>query len=293
MMMLYPYLTIGLLAAAALAAALVFSQGEGKLGAFFHPGNETVWSQGRSWGQLLARYGEGGLLTAALCLLAFALSRPQKVRNEARGLGSGIDIMMAVDTSLSMSALDFSPESRLDAAKETASQFIEGRTQDRIGAIVFGGAPQLACPLTSDYTALLGEIKDFYPGMTHTDGTAIGDAIVSAVNHIKDGSAKSKIIVLLTDGRSNTGVIDPITAAKIAQTYGIKIYTIGTAKRGQSMMPIDDPSRGRVMVPIDDDLDDDLLTQVAEMTGGQYFRVTNLKASATSTRPLTGSKNPK
>jgi Ca-activated chloride channel family protein len=185
--------------------------------------------------------------------------------------------MLAMDTSTSMSALDFAPLSRIDAAKDTARRFVEGRAQDRIGVIVFGGAPQLASPLTADYDAVYQVLDGLTPGMTQTDGTAIGDGIISAVNHLKDSDAKSKIIIMLTDGRSNTGLIDPITAAKTAASLGIKVYTIGCGKRGQSVMPVDDPVQGRVMVTIDDDLDEDLLDQIARMTDARYFRATSLK----------------
>ena len=182
--------------------------------------------------------------------------------------------MLAIDSSLSMSSIDIKPN-RIEAAKEAAINFVLGRVQDRIGLVTFGGAPELLCPLTLDYNALVSQIKTLYPGITESNGTAIGDGIVSAINHLKQSRAKTKIIILLTDGRSNTGTVDPITAARAAASLGVKIYTIGTARHGPTLMPVRDPSGGQVMVRIDDDIDDALLTQIAQMTNGRYFRVTN------------------
>jgi len=185
--------------------------------------------------------------------------------------------MLAMDTSLSMAALDFKPGNRLDAAKETARRFVLGRAQDRMGLVVFGGATQLACPLTADSEALLSQLEGLEPGMTKTDGTALGDGIVSAVNHLKASDAKSRIAILLTDGRHNAGTIDPLTAARAALSFGIRVYTIGAAKKGTSLLPVDDPLRGRVLVPLEEDLDEELLSEIARITGGSYFRATNLR----------------
>jgi Ca-activated chloride channel family protein len=221
------------------------------------------------------RWGAMVLQGLALTLAVLALARPQALKSRSGAEGQGIDIMLAMDTSLSMSATDLAPN-RLGAAQETAGRFVRGRAEDRIGLVNFGGAPQLLCPLTLDYGALISQIDSLTPGMTNTDGTAIGDGLVSALNHLKNSQAKSRIIILLTDGRSNTGIVDPITAAKTAASLGVKIYTIGSAKRGSALMPVDDPMRGRVMVQIDDDLDEDLLNQIAETTGGRYFRATSV-----------------
>ena len=259
------------------ATAWLLRRLDARLASLIFPAEPQLWSKPASPAARLARFGPPALTTAALLLLVTGLARPQKVTSRLQGLGQGIDIMMALDTSTSMSAIDFNPLNRLDAAIDTSRRFIAGRVQDRIGMIVFGGAPQLAAPLTLDYDALSAELGTLTPGMTHVDGTAIGDGIISAANHLKDGAAKSRIIILLTDGRSNTGLIDPITAAKTAASLGIKIYTIGCAKRGQALMPVDDPLRGRMMVPIDDDLDEDLLTELARTTDGRYFRATSLQ----------------
>jgi Ca-activated chloride channel family protein len=226
---------------------------------------------------LVARAAPYVLRAAALALCAAALARPQAVRRHAAGLTEGIDIVQVLDTSTSMRALDFAPSDRMAAAKETAKRFVAGRVADRIGLVVFGGAAVLACPLTLDYEALQDTITDLEPGMTGVEGTAIGDGIATGVHHLRSGRAPSKVLILLTDGRSNTGLIDPLTAAKAAASYAIKVYTIGTAKRGESLVPVDDPMRGRVMISINDDLDEPLLTQVAEATGGKFFRATNLR----------------
>lgn len=224
--------------------------------------------------QKAARWLPWSLQTAALLLLCLALARPQKAASLAPGLGLGIDIMLAIDTSLSMQAVDFDP-SRLEAAKLTAKKFVAGRVQDRIGLVAFGGGTMLACPLTLDLGALSGRIDELQAGMAGREGTALGEGIVSAVNHLKDSQAKSRVIVLLTDGRGNVGV-DALTGAKTAQAFGIKIYAIGTAKKGEALMPVDDPVLGRQMAAIADDLDEETLAEVARLTGGEYFRAENL-----------------
>ena len=231
---------------------------------------------GELWRSKLARWLPMALRVAALLLLCAGLSRPQKVTRQGRGSGQGIDIMLAVDTSLSMNALDFDPFNRLDAAKDTSLRFVQGRVEDRMGLIVFGGAPELACPLTLDADALAGRIQALTPGMTGVDGTALGEGIVSALNHLKAGKALTRIIILLTDGRGNVG-LDAVTAAKAAAAMGVKIYAIGTAKRGESVMPVNDPRFGRVMVRVEEDLDEDTLLEVARVTGCKYWRATNLK----------------
>jgi Ca-activated chloride channel family protein len=196
------------------------------------------------------------------------------VRALPGGDGRGVDIVLAVDTSLSMSATDFKPD-RLAVAQDIARRFIRGRVSDRIGLVTFGGAPLLACPPTVDYDALIGRLDGLTPGMTKSGGTALGDGLVSAVTRLKDCTAKSKAVILLTDGRSNTGIVDPVTAAKTAAALGVKVYAVGTAGRGPALMPVDDPGVGRTMVRIDDDLDEELLARIAALTGGKSFRAEN------------------
>jgi Ca-activated chloride channel family protein len=215
-----------------------------------------------------------GVKSAALLLCVLALARPQSVLRGDDGSSQGIDIMLVLDTSTSMRAIDFDPLDRIGAAKETAKRFIAGRVHDRIGILVFGGAPVMTCPLTTDYGALLDFLNGVQAGMTDTDGTAIGDAIAAAADHFRSSKAKSKVMVMLTDGANNAGIIDPLTAAKLAASFGIKIYTVGCAKRGQSLVPVD-TQFGRQLVRIPDELNEESLTEIAQATGGEYFRATN------------------
>ncbi|MBI5595355.1 MAG: VWA domain-containing protein [Elusimicrobia bacterium] len=218
------------------------------------------------------------LLKAAVLLLCVAaLARPQKVRRELAGMAEGIDIILVLDTSESMRALDFDPFDRITAAKNAARDFISRRTTDRIGLVVFGGEPLLACPPTLDYDALLAFLDDIAPGMTQSRGTAVGDGLAAAAAHLKDSTAKSRVAVLLTDGANNAGIVDPLTAATAAKSLGIKVYAIGTARRGEAMVPVDHPVFGRQLVPIQDELDEDSLTRIAAETGGRYFRAENAK----------------
>lgn len=209
----------------------------------------------------------------ALILVCIALARPQKVEKTEVPPTEGIDIMLVLDTSYSMASLDFSPN-RMEAAKSAAADFVRKRKNDRIGLTVFGGAVLLSCPLTLDYNSVLEGISAARLNMTYADGTAIGDAIVASVNHLKDSKAKSKVMVLLTDGRSNVGIINDMSlAAKTAKTFGIKIYTIGTAGKGKSKIPTGDPIMP--IAYIDDDLDEPTLQVIASITGGEFYRAKN------------------
>jgi len=266
--LLHPWLLLLVIPAlAAGAAALLLSAGA-KLSL---PSGERLRARAPSLRARAARAAPPVLLALALCLIAAALARPQKTVKFAGGAGEGIDIMLSIDSSLSMKAVDFKP-TRVDAAKATARRFVLGRAQDRIGLTTFGGAPLLLCPPTLDYDALLGRLDELDAGMTRADGTALGDGLASAVARLKDSNAKSKVIILLSDGRANTGVVDPLTAAKAAASYGIKVYAIGVASKGESSMTIDDPRYGRVTVPVTDDLDEELLSEIARLTDGKAYR---------------------
>ena len=268
MRLLHPWLLLLVIPAlAAGAAALLLSAGA-KLSL---PSGERLRARAPSLRARAARAAPPVLLALALCLIAAALARPQKTVKFAGGAGEGIDIMLSIDSSLSMKAVDFKP-TRVDAAKATARRFVLGRAQDRIGLTTFGGAPLLLCPPTLDYDALLGRLDELDAGMTRADGTALGDGLASAVARLKDSNAKSKVIILLSDGRANTGVVDPLTAAKAAASYGIKVYAIGVASKGESSMTIDDPRYGRVTVPVTDDLDEELLSEIARLTDGKAYR---------------------
>ncbi len=211
------------------------------------------------------------LRMVAIFIFILALARPQAGQKEEEIITEGIDIMLALDISGSMKAEDFAPQNRIDAAKDTLREFIKARRNDRIGLIVFSRYSFTQCPLTLDYAALLELLDKVNIGMIE-DGTAIGTAITNAVNRLRDSKAKTKVIILLTDGVNNAGKIDPLTASKAAKALGIKIYTIGVGKPGGAMYPIDDPMFGRRYVHMDTEIDEALLKKIADETGGLYFR---------------------
>jgi Ca-activated chloride channel homolog len=213
-----------------------------------------------------------GLRMMAIALFIIALARPQSISDKQNIATEGIDIVLELDLSGSMLAEDFNPN-RIEAAKQVASEFIDGRTNDRIGLVVFSAESFTQCPLTTDYPVLKSLLRDVKNGMI-ADGTAIGLAIANGVNRLKDSKAKSKVMILLTDGVNNRGEIDPITAARIAATYGIRIYTVGVGAQGEAPYPVQTPfGIRRQMIPVD--LDEKVLTQVADMTGGKYYRATD------------------
>lgn len=212
------------------------------------------------------------LLAVALLIIAFA--RPQSGQKESEVQTEGVDIILAMDISSSMLAEDFKPKNRLEAAKVVAADFIKGRQNDRIGLVVFAAQSFTQCPLTLDYGIVLRFLEEIKTGMID-DGTAIGMAIGNCVNRLKDSKAKSKVVILLTDGQNNRGELDPVTAAKVAQAFKIRIYTIGAGKRGEALYPVDNPVFGRSYQRVRVEIDEELLTQVADITGGQYFRATD------------------
>ena len=218
------------------------------------------------------------LRVLSLICLIFALARPQSGLKTEEISTRGIDIVLCMDTSGSMKAEDFKPNNRLGVAKSVAADFVKGRSNDRIGIVVFSAVSLLQCPLTSDYGAVIDFMQSVSIGMTQTDGTAIGNAIATSVDRLKDSKAKSKIIILLTDGRNNMGEVDPITAAKLATAFNIKIYTIGVGKEGEAPYPVDDPMFGKRYVYIKEDLDEVTLKAIAETTEGMYFRATSPQA---------------
>ena len=208
----------------------------------------------------------------AIALLIVVLARPQSTNSWQNSSTEGIDIVMATDISTSMLAEDLKPN-RLEAAKDVAASFINGRQNDNIGLVVFAAESFTQCPLTIDHGVLLNLFKDIQPGIIQ-DGTAIGLGLANAVSRIKDSQAKSKVIILLTDGVNNTGEIAPVTAAEIAKTFGIRVYTIGVGTQGEAPYPI--PTAFGVQyqnVPVE--IDEQVLKQIASTTGGQYFRATD------------------
>ncbi|MEI6122801.1 MAG: VWA domain-containing protein [Bacteroidota bacterium] len=212
------------------------------------------------------------LRTLLVCLLVFILAKPQKSFDRNDYKVEGIDILMALDISGSMLAEDFKPN-RLEASKEVAMQFIDGRPNDRIGLIIFSSEAFMQCPLTIDHKVLKSFFSKVKNGMI-VDGTAIGDGLGLSIAHIKKSTAVSKVIILLTDGINNTGSLDPQTAAEIAKKFGIRVYTIGIGTLGKAPMPFP-TSFGVQYQNVDVQIDETLLKQVAEKTGGQYFRATN------------------
>ena len=216
------------------------------------------------------------LRIGAFTFLVIALARPQTTNKWSSTTTEGIDIVLSLDLSSSMLAMDLKPD-RLEAAKEVAASFINGRPTDNIGLVVFAGESFTQCPLTTDHAVLLNLLKSVYCGMIE-DRTAIGHGIATAVSRLKDSKAKSKVIILLTDGTNNAGEIAPLTAAEIAQAFGIRVYTIAVGTIGEAPYPYRQPSGSVRIMPMKVEIDEKVLTQIAQTTGGLYFRATNNKA---------------
>lgn len=216
-----------------------------------------------------------------IILLIVALARPQSGKAHSKALTEGIDIVLALDVSGSMLAEDFEMDNkrrnRLYVAKEVVKDFVKWRRDDRIGMVVFAGQAYTQCPLTPDYDILLQFLEKVQIGMIE-DGTAIGSAIGVSVNRLKTSKAKSKVIILLTDGRNNKGEIDPLTAAELAKTFGIKIYTVGAGTKGLAPYPRQNMFGYTVYQNLEIDIDDEGLTEIAKITGGKYYRATDTKS---------------
>ncbi len=218
-------------------------------------------------------------LPFALKVMSFALiivviARPQSHNIEQMVETEGIDIMIALDISSSMLAQDFKPD-RLEAAKDIAIQFVSGRRNDRIGLVIFAGESFTMCPLTTDLRTVVNQFKDIKLGLIE-DGTAIGVGLATAVSRLKESDASSKVIILLTDGVNNKGEIAPLTAAEIAKTFDVRVYTVGVGTHGTAPYPVQTPF-GTRMQNMKVEIDEDVLKQIAQMTGGQYFRATDGK----------------
>ncbi len=214
------------------------------------------------------------LRALAVGLLVVVLARPQKFDAETKRKVEGIDIILCMDMSTSMAAEDLKPN-RVEAAKQVAQDFVRGRTTDRIGIVPFQAVSWTQCPLTTDYSVVLSLLGDLKMGMVE-DGTAIGMALATAINRLRESEAKSKVIILLTDGQNNRGEIDPETAGQMAQALGIRVYTIGVGTRGFAPYPIETVFGKRYQnVPVT--IDEDMLKEIAKTTGGKYFRATDEK----------------
>jgi len=226
-----------------------------------------------SFGRLFTALLRAGVLT----LLVFAMARPQTGTGEDKTTQQVLDVVVSLDVSGSMATLDFQPDNRLVAAKQEAKRFIEARSNDRIGLVIFAGQSFTQCPLTVDHKAILALLEQIQLG-TLEDGTAIGLGLASAVNRLKDSEAKTKLVVLLTDGVNNAGEIDPLTAADLAKQFNVRVYTVGVGREGTSFLPVQDPRFGTRLLKVETQIDEKMLETIARKTGGKYFRAQDARA---------------
>lgn len=239
----------------------------------------AMWSQYKSIrGSLLPI-----LPILRMCSMAFiivALARPQSTSTDEKITSYGIDLVISMDVSSSMLAEDFKP-TRLEAAKDVAADFISKRPSDRIGLVIFGGESFTQVPITTDHKIVQSQLEKIENGRL-SDGTAIGMGIGTAINRLKDSEAESKVIILMTDGVNNSGLVDPRTAAEAAVQYNVKVYTIGIGTKGQAYMPAYLNPDGSVAYDyLDVEIDEALLTEIAQTTGGKYYRATDKKSLET------------
>jgi Ca-activated chloride channel homolog len=227
-----------------------------------------------SW-RVWLRHLPFALRTLGVALLIVVLARPQVFDKEIKRDVEGIDIILCLDTSTSMAAEDLKPN-RIEAAKNVAIEFVKGRQSDRIGIVPFAAQSFTQCPLTTDYSVVVSLLGDLRFGMVE-DGTAIGMALATALNRLRESEAKSKVVILLTDGQNNRGELDPVTAAHAAQALGIRVYTVGVGTRGYAPYPVNTPF-GKQYQNVEVNIDEDMLKEIASLTGGKYFRATNEKA---------------
>ncbi len=213
------------------------------------------------------------LRTVGFIALVLALARPQKSLSEKEVTTEGIDIVISLDVSSSMLALDFKPD-RLGAAKNVAKDFIDSRPNDRIGLVVFAGESFTQCPITTDHNVLTGLFEKVKSGLIE-DGTAIGMGLATSVSRLAESDAISKVVIIMTDGVNNSGYIDPLTAVELAKSEGIRVYTIGVGSQGTAPYPAKDMFGRTVYQNVEVKIDEELLQKIAEETGGKYFRATN------------------
>lgn len=221
-----------------------------------------------------ALFGIGAL---ALALMIVALARPQQGTQAEEVLADGVDIIVALDSSGSMAAEDFEPRNRFAVAKLVVGKFVEGLRHDRVGLVVFAAKAYTRCPLTLDYGSLQNVLSGMELGSIE-DGTAIGNALATSLNRLRESKAKSKVIILVTDGVNNRGEIQPIDAAKIAQALGVKIYAVGVGTSGTARFPVNDPVYGKIYVDMQVEIDEESLRQIAGLTEGLYYRATDRPA---------------
>jgi Ca-activated chloride channel family protein len=224
------------------------------------------------FGVLLARVA-GLFLPLSTLLVVLAAARPQAGREIRQIVSEGIDIVLAIDVSGSMRCEDFRPQNRLHVAKAVAKDFIRGRSQDRIALVAFAGRSELVSPLTLDYEGLTALVEGLDFNQL-PDGTAVGSAIAHGAERLRQTKGKSRVLILLTDGISNAGAVDPITAARLAAAVGVRVYAVGAGTQGVAPYPVDDPVQGRQYVWVRSEVDEPTLRSVASITGGRYYRAT-------------------
>ncbi len=230
------------------------------------------WMQGRRSLMSLLRHVPFLLRVFALVMIVIAIARPRSSQEMERVDTEGIDIILAMDVSTSMLARDFTPD-RINASKDIAIEFIAQRPSDRMGIVVFAGESFTQCPLTTDRATLINLMKEVQTDLIE-DGTAIGNGLATAVARMKDSDAKSRVVILLTDGVNNRGEISPQMAAEIAKTYGVRVYTIGVGANGMAPYPVMTPW-GVEVQNVKVEIDENLLSEIADATGGRYFRATD------------------
>ncbi len=227
-----------------------------------------AFGSGRSWKTIFRHLLFVFRMLATLCII-IALARPQTGSEKQLTTGEGIDIVFCLDISGSMLAQDFTPN-RMEAAKQVAGTFIDGRPTDRMGLVIFSGESFTMCPLTTDHAVLKSQLYNVQSGLLE-DGTAIGSGLATGVERLRSSVSKSKVIILLTDGENNGGVVDPNTAKEIAKSFGVRVYTVGVGTEGFAPVPVQ-TSSGVIMQKEKVSIDEKLLTQIANETGGKYFR---------------------
>lgn len=248
---------------------------------FLFPSQELLKGIKPSW-RIRLRWLPNILRMIALTFFLIALAGPRSVSEQTEHKSEGIDIVLALDISGSMAAEDFKIEgarvNRLEIVKKVVQEFVAERQNDRIGLVGFAAVAYTICPLTTDYSWLQTNLERLELGLIANDGTAVGSAIMSSLSRLKNSDAKSKIIILLTDGMSNAGNIDPVQAARAVESFGIKIYTIGAGTKGYVPFPTTDLFGRSIYQKVKIDLDEDSLKQVADITGGKYFRATDTES---------------
>ena len=267
----YPKLLWLMIIPALLAALYVFRELTGRR-TNMQVASARQWQSGGKTALEVLRHLPALLRIAALCLIVVCIARPRSSSQTEKIDTEGIDIILAMDVSTSMLARDFTPD-RINAAKDIVMEFIAQRPSDRMGIVVFAAESYTQCPLTTDRSTLINLMKELQTGLID-DGTAIGNGLATAVARIMESDAKSRVVILLTDGVNNSGEIAPDTAAEIAYTYGVRVYTIGVGANGMAPYPVMTPW-GVEMQNLPVEIDEDLLKRIAQTTGGRYFRATD------------------